>query len=86
MIFNRSHYEDVLVVRVHHLIPKDVWRRRYTEINNFEQMLAEEGATILKFYLNLTKDEQKDRLQARLDDPQKRWKFNPEDLGTRLVG
>ena len=52
VIFNRSHYEDVLVVRVHHLISKDVWRQRYTEINNFEQMLVEEGTTILKFYLN----------------------------------
>ena len=79
-VFNRSHYEDVLVVRVHNLVPEDVWRQRYTEINNFEQMLAEEGTTILKFYLNITKDAQKERLQARLDDPKKQWKFNPADL------
>jgi PPK2 family polyphosphate:nucleotide phosphotransferase len=85
VIFNRSHYEDVLVVRVHHLISQDVWRQRYTEINNFEQMLVEEGATILKFYLNVTKDEQKERLQERLDDPKKRWKFNPADLKERAL-
>jgi len=85
VIFNRSHYEDVLVVRVHKLVPEDVWRQRYTEINNFEQMLAEEGTTILKFYLNMTKNEQKKRLQERLDDPKKRWKFNPLDLKERAL-
>jgi len=85
VIFNRSHYEDVLAVRVHKLVPEDVWRQRYTEINNFEQMLAEEGAAILKFYLNLTRDEQKKRLQERLDDPKKRWKFNPADLKERAL-
>jgi len=85
VIFNRSHYEDVLVVRVHNLVPEDVWRRRYTDINNFEQMLAEEGATILKFYLNLARDVQKERLQERLDDPKKRWKFNPADLKERAL-
>ena len=85
VIFNRSHYEDVLVVRVHKLVSEDVWRRRYTEINHFEQMLAEEGTTIIKFYLNMGKDEQKERLQARLDDPKKRWKFNPADLKERAL-
>jgi PPK2 family polyphosphate:nucleotide phosphotransferase len=82
-IFNRSYYEDVLVVRVHNLVPPDVWRQRYIEINNFEQMLVEEGTTIIKFYLNLSKDEQKKRLQERLDNPKKRWKFNPADLKER---
>jgi len=84
-IFNRSHYEDVLVVRVHKLVPEDVWRRRYAEINNFERTLAEEGTTILKFYLNISMDEQKIRLQERLDDPQKRWKFNAGDLKERAL-
>jgi PPK2 family polyphosphate:nucleotide phosphotransferase len=83
VIFNRSHYEDVLVVRVHNLVPEAVWRQRYDEINNFEKMLAEEGTTILKFYLNISKDEQKQRLQDRLDDPKKNWKFNPGDLKER---
>ena len=85
VIFNRSHYEDVLVVRVHQLVPEEVWRRRYTEINNFEQMLAEEGTTILKFFLNVSMDEQKKRLQERLDDPKKRWKFNAGDLKERAL-
>jgi polyphosphate kinase 2 (PPK2 family) len=81
---NRLHYEDVLVVRVHHLGAQS-GRKRYTAINNFEQMLAQEGTTILKFYLNLTKNEQKERLQERLDDPKKRWKFNPADLKERAL-
>ncbi len=85
VIFNRSHYEDVLVVRVHNLVPPAVWRRRYAHINAFEQMLAEEGTTILKFYLHISKDEQKARLQARLDEPDKRWKFNVGDLGERKL-
>src|SRR5512136_1446974 len=75
VIFNRSHYEDVLVVRVHNLVPEDVWRKRYAQIRDFERMLAEEGTTILKFYLNISMDEQKKRLQERLDDPKKHWKF-----------
>lgn len=83
VIFNRSHYEDVLVVRVHQLAPSEVWRRRYNQINDFERMLAEEGTTILKFFLHIGKDEQKERLQARLDDPSKHWKFNVGDLGER---
>jgi PPK2 family polyphosphate:nucleotide phosphotransferase len=83
VVFNRSHYEDVLVVRVHNLITEAVWKDRYIQINNFEKMLVEEGTTILKFYLNITKDTQKERLQARLDDPEKNWKFNPADLKER---
>ena len=85
VIFNRSHYEDVLVVRVHNLVPPGVWGRRYAQINDFEQILAEEGTTILKFYLNIDQDEQKERFQARLDDPAKHWKFNPGDLEERKL-
>ena len=83
VIFNRSHYEDVLVVRVRELVPEAVWRRRFDHINDFERMLADEGATILKFFLHISKDEQKSRLQARLDDPTKHWKFNIGDLAER---
>jgi PPK2 family polyphosphate:nucleotide phosphotransferase len=82
-IFNRSHYEDVLVVRVHNLVPQAVWQTRYDHINNFERLLADSGVTILKFYLHISKDEQKERLQARLVIPHKRWKFNPADLAER---
>lgn len=85
VIFNRSHYEDVLVVRVHSLVPPKVWRRRYAHINNFERMLAEEGTTIIKFYLHIDRDEQKKRLQARLRKPDKRWKFNVDDLKERKL-
>jgi PPK2 family polyphosphate:nucleotide phosphotransferase len=85
VIFNRSHYEDVLVVRVHNLVSPEAWRRRYDQINDFERMLAEEGTTILKFYLHIDQDEQKQRLQARLDEPTKRWKFNPDDLEERKL-
>jgi PPK2 family polyphosphate:nucleotide phosphotransferase len=84
-IFNRSHYEDVLVVRVHNLVPPEIWGRRYAHINAFERLLAEEGTTILKFYLHIDQDEQKARLQARLDRPHKRWKFNPGDLEERKL-
>jgi PPK2 family polyphosphate:nucleotide phosphotransferase len=84
-IFNRSHYEDVLVVRVHNLVPETVWSKRYDQINAFEKLLADEGTTILKFYLNIDLDEQKERLQARLDEPHKRWKFNPGDLKERKL-
>jgi PPK2 family polyphosphate:nucleotide phosphotransferase len=83
VIFNRSHYEDVLVVRVHELVPREVWSRRYAQINDFERRLAEEGTTILKFFLHIDLDEQKERLQARLDEPGKRWKFNLGDLKER---
>lgn len=82
-IFNRSHYESVLVERVKDLVDKQVWRRRYDHINQFERLLADEGTTILKFYLHISKDEQKKRLQSRLDEPEKHWKFNPEDLEER---
>ncbi|HEY6532052.1 MAG TPA: PPK2 family polyphosphate kinase, partial [Acidimicrobiales bacterium] len=71
VIFNRSHYEDVLVVRVHDLVPKEVWRRRYDHIRGFEQMLADEGVVIVKIFLHISKQEQKDRLQERLDNPAK---------------
>jgi PPK2 family polyphosphate:nucleotide phosphotransferase len=84
-IFNRSHYEDVLVVRVHNLVPPEVWRRRYAHINDFEKMLADEGTTILKFFLHIDQDEQKERLQARLDEPHKRWKFKLGDLEERKL-
>jgi PPK2 family polyphosphate:nucleotide phosphotransferase len=82
-IFNRSHYEDVLVVRVHGLVPEERCTTRYGQINAFERTLAEEGTTILKFFLHISKDEQKGRLQARLDDPTKRWKFSLGDLDER---
>lgn len=85
VIFNRSHYEDVLVVRVHELAPRERWRRRYEHINAFEKLLADEGTTILKFYLHIDLDEQKGRLQARLDDPSKHWKFNVGDLKERAL-
>ena len=85
VIFNRSHYEDVLVVRVHSLVPPHVWGRRYDHINAFERMLADEGTTILKFYLHISKEEQKERFQDRLDEPDKRWKFNPGDLEERKL-
>jgi PPK2 family polyphosphate:nucleotide phosphotransferase len=82
-IFNRSHYEDVLVVRVHGLVPEEVWGRRYRHINEWERLLAEEGTTILKFFLHISKEEQAERLQARLDEPTKRWKFRLGDLEER---
>jgi PPK2 family polyphosphate:nucleotide phosphotransferase len=84
-IFNRSHYEDVLIVRVHNLVSKEVWQTRYQYINNFEQVLANSGVIILKFYLHISKEEQKERLQARLNQPHKRWKFNPADLKERAL-
>jgi PPK2 family polyphosphate:nucleotide phosphotransferase len=82
-IFNRSHYEDVLVVRVHDLVPKNMWKQRYEYINDFERTLSENGTIILKFFLYISKDEQKERLQARLDDPNKQWKFALGDLKER---
>jgi len=83
VVFNRSHYEDVLVVRVHNFVPSEVWGKRYQQINDFEQQLAEEGTTILKFFLNISLDEQKVRFMERLEIPEKRWKFNPGDLVER---
>jgi PPK2 family polyphosphate:nucleotide phosphotransferase len=82
-IFNRSHYEDVLVVRVHRLVPEKSWERRYDQINDFERMLTENGVTILKFFLHISKEEQKDRLLERLHDPLKNWKFQVGDLDER---
>ncbi|MHB1033900.1 MAG: polyphosphate kinase 2 family protein [Pirellulales bacterium] len=82
-IFNRSHYEDVLVVRVHNLVPKEEWKTRYRRINSFEKLMSASGTTILKFFLHVGKDEQRRRLQARLDHPRKRWKFSLADLEER---
>jgi len=82
-LFNRSHYEDVLIVRVHNLLPKEVWSKRYQQINRFEENLVESGTTILKFFIYISKKEQKERLQARLDNPEKTWKFNPADIEER---
>lgn len=82
-IFNRSHYEDVLVVRVHGLAPKSVWSKRYDQINDFERMLSENGVTIVKFLLYIGKDEQAKRFRERLDDKSKNWKFSPADIKER---
>lgn len=82
-IFNRSHYEDVLIVRVLNLVPKKVWERRYEQINDFERILAENGVVILKFFLHISKEEQAERFRERLADPTKIWKFNPGDLDMR---
>lgn len=84
-IWNRSHYEDVLVVRVHKLVPKKVWKARYEQINAFEKILTDKGTSVVKFMLHISKDEQKKRLQARLDDPEKWWKFNPNDIKERAL-
>ena len=83
VIFNRSHYEDVLVVRARNLAPPEVWKPRYDQINDFERLLCQTGTTILKFFLHIDQDEQKERLQERLDDPTKRWKFRKGDLEDR---
>lgn len=82
-IFNRSHYEDVLVVRVHNIVPEEQWRRRFEHIRAFEKMMADEGMMIVKFFLHISKDEQRERLQERLDDPERHWKFDPGDLKER---
>jgi PPK2 family polyphosphate:nucleotide phosphotransferase len=82
-VFDRSHYEDVLIVRVEGLVPEERWRRRYDQINDFERLLVEEGTTVVKLFLNISKDEQRERLEARLQEPEKRWKFKREDLDTR---
>jgi PPK2 family polyphosphate:nucleotide phosphotransferase len=84
-IFNRSHYEEVLVVRVHQLVPKSVWSKRYDLINAFERQLVETGTTVVKFFLFIDKDEQRARFQARYDDPAKRWKFSMGDLSERKL-
>ena len=82
-IFNRSHYEDVLVVRVEELAPEAVWQARYEQINHFERLLADNGVTILKFYLHISKDEQRERFEERLRRREKNWKFSLGDLETR---
>jgi PPK2 family polyphosphate:nucleotide phosphotransferase len=82
-IFNRSHYESVLVERVKDLVPKSTWEKRYHHINEFERLLADEGTVILKFFLHISADEQKERLESRLHDPHKNWKFNAKDLEER---
>ncbi|MEA2235848.1 MAG: hypothetical protein QOC81_572 [Thermoanaerobaculia bacterium] len=84
-VFNRSHYEDVLVVRVHNLVDNEIWRKRYKQINEFERTLAATGTTILKFFLNISKAEQGRRLQERIDDPKKHWKFQHGDLDERKL-
>lgn len=82
-IFNRSHYEDVLITRVKNLVPEKVWRKRYEHINAFEKLLHDEGTAIVKIYLHISKDYQRQRLQRRLDRPDKHWKFAPDDLVER---
>jgi PPK2 family polyphosphate:nucleotide phosphotransferase len=84
-VFNRSHYEDVLVVRVHNLVKEKVWRKRYEQINDFERTLAASGTVILKFFLNISRDEQRKRLQERIDDPKKHWKFQHGDIAERKL-
>ncbi|MFX4287428.1 polyphosphate kinase 2 family protein [Janibacter sp. G349] len=82
-VFDRSHYEDVLIVRVHDLVPRAQWSRRYGQINTFEETVADKGTTIIKVMLHISKDEQKERLTERLDRPDKHWKFNPGDIDER---
>lgn len=82
-IFNRSHYEDVLIVRVNKLAPREVWEKHYDHINNFERLLHDSGTRVLKFFLHISKAEQKQRLQDRLDRPDKWWKFSVDDLPVR---
>ncbi|MEE9965373.1 MAG: polyphosphate kinase 2 family protein [Propionicimonas sp.] len=82
-VFDRSHYEDVLVVRVEQLVPAEVWEKRYEEINRFEQRMVDSGTAVIKCMLNVSFDEQKKRLLARLDDPSKYWKYNPSDVEAR---
>jgi PPK2 family polyphosphate:nucleotide phosphotransferase len=84
-IFNRSHYEDVLITRVHGWVSEKVVNRRFEQIREFEQLLVENGTVILKFFLHISKDEQRDRLEARVRDPEKRWKFNEGDLEERKL-
>lgn len=84
-IFNRSHYEDVLVVRVHSIVPESKWKKRYNLINDFEKLLASTDTKIVKCFLHISKETQRERLQARLDDPAKHWKFNMGDLSERKL-
>ena len=85
VVFNRSHYEDIIAVRVREIFPESVWSKRYDHIVNFEKMLADEGTKIIKIFLHISHDEQKARLQSRLDEPAKNWKFNPSDLEDRAL-
>lgn len=82
-VFNRSHYEEVGIVRVHNLVPEQRWQKRYDHINAFEKLLSDEGTHIVKFFLHISKDYQRERFQRRLDRPDKHWKFNPDDLSER---
>lgn len=82
-IFNRSHYEDVLVPRVENLVPEETWRQRFLQINDFERLLSETGTTVVKFFLRISHDEQEKRLRDRLTDPSKHWKFSPDDVVKR---
>ncbi|OGX87078.1 polyphosphate kinase 2 family protein [Hymenobacter glacialis] len=84
-VFNRSHYEDVLITRVHGLIEEKIWKQRYEDINNFEALLTNSGTVVLKFFLHISKAEQAERLQARLDNPTKHWKFDPNDIKERKL-
>jgi len=84
-IFNRSHYEDILAVRVHNIFPEKVWRKRFRHIVEFERMLADEGTTIIKLYLHISQDEQRQRLLERIETPEKQWKFSPGDLEERKL-
>jgi len=83
VIFNRSHYEDIIAVRVKRLFPEEIWKRRQRHVVDFERMLVEEGTTVVKIFLHISKEEQRQRLEARVDNPSKHWKFNPEDLADR---
>jgi len=85
VIFNRSHYEDIIAVRVKKIFPEKVWKQRFRHVVEFERMLAEEGTTIVKIYLHISKEEQKERLESRLINPDKHWKFNPDDLKDRAL-
>lgn len=85
VVFNRSHYEDVLIVRVHKIVPQDRWSKRYHHIREFEQLLVDEGTTVVKIFLNLSKDEQAERMRDRIEDPTKHWKFRAADLEERKL-
>jgi PPK2 family polyphosphate:nucleotide phosphotransferase len=84
-IFNRSHYEEVLIVRVHSLVPESVWKTRYETINDFEKLLSDTGTRVVKCFLHISKETQRERLQERVDVPEKNWKFNPGDLAERKL-
>ena len=85
VVFNRSHYEDVLIVRVHDLVPPKVWSKRYDQINEFERILSENSTLVLKFFLHISKEEQRKRLEERIQDPAKRWKFQHTDIEERKL-